>query len=154
MTERPPNFFRDAQQQPPRGLDRNGYPIKPAMRWTKDANGRTLPLNSAAWGRLRRMVLAEVPLCEYCPAGTITPAVAVDHRNNDPADNTRTNLVSTCTSCHSVKTAADMHGTVPRMGCDEHGNPHAPSHPWNRAAVRPSGCLAEPSTDSQEITSG
>ncbi len=130
---------------------RNGYPITRPTRWTKDANGRTLPLNSAAWGKLRRMVLAEVPLCEYCPPGVVTPAVAVDHRNNNPADNTRANLASTCVSCHSVKTAADMHGTVARLGCDESGYPRAGGHHWNKAAVRPSSGLAEPSTEAPEI---
>jgi 5-methylcytosine-specific restriction protein A len=131
---------------------RNGYPILPAKRWTKDANGRTLPLNSAAWGKLRRQVLAEVPLCEYCPPGVITPAVAVDHKNNNPADNTRSNLASVCTSCHSVKTASDMHGTVPRMGCDEQGNPRAPSHHWNQAAVGRSGGLADDCQKSPEVS--
>ena len=54
----------------------NGYLVKPPMRWTKDANGRTLPLNSAAWRKLRAQVLAEVPLCQYCPPGVITPISA------------------------------------------------------------------------------
>lgn len=153
MSTRPPNFFRDAQLPPPKGLDRNGYPVKPAARWTKDGNGRTLPLNSKAWHRLRQQVLQEVPLCEYCPPGALTPANTVDHRNNNPADNTRGNLVSCCAPCHSLKTAADMNGTVARMGCDEQGNPRAGAHHWNKARHGPSDASGEPSTASPAITS-
>lgn len=109
----------------------NGYLVKPPMRWTKDANGRTLPLNSAAWRKLRAQVLAEVPLCQYCPPGVITPATEVDHKNNDPADNSRENLVSCCKPCHSIKTMADLYGRPARMGCDAEGNPINPAHHWN-----------------------
>jgi hypothetical protein len=111
-------------------------------RYTTAKNGRLLPLNSEAWYRLRRTVLAEVPLCQYCPPGVITPATEVDHANNDPADNSRENLVSTCKPCHSIKTMADLYGRPARQGCDESGNPINPSHHWNEAAVRPSGGLA------------
>lgn len=108
-------------------------------RWTKKGNGRLLPLNSEAWYRLRRSVLAEVPLCQYCPPGVITPATEVDHKNNDPADNSRENLVSCCKPCHSIKTMADLYGRPARLGCDSDGNPINPSHHWNQAVVRPSG---------------
>ena len=111
-------------------------------RWTKKGNGRLLPLNSEAWYRLRRTVLAEVPLCQYCPPGVITPATEVDHKNNDPADNSRDNLVSCCKPCHSIKTMADLYGRPARMGCDVDGWPINPSHDWNEAAVRPSSGLA------------
>lgn len=100
-------------------------------RWTKKGNGRLLPLNSDAWRKLRAQVLAEVPLCEYCPPGVITPATEVDHKNNNPADNSRENLVSTCKPCHSIKTMADLYGRPARMGCDAEGNPINPAHPWN-----------------------
>ncbi len=114
------------------------------QRWTKKGNGRLLPLNSDAWRKLRRQVLAEVPLCEYCPPGVITPATEVDHKNNNPADNSRENLVSTCKPCHSIKTMADLYGRPARMGCDEHGMPINPAHPWNEKspgteADRPTG---------------
>ena len=139
---RPPDFFKNARQQPPKGLDThgnplpeprrvNGYLVKPPMRWTKDANGRTLGLNSAAWRKLRKQVLAEQPLCQYCPPGAVTPATEVDHKNNDPADNSRENLVSCCKPCHSIKTMADLYGRPARMGCDAEGNPINPAHPWN-----------------------
>ena len=149
---RPPDFFKNARQQPPKGLDSNGMPeerrvngylVKPPMRWTKDANGRTLGLNSAAWRKLRHQVLAEVPLCEYCPPGTITPATEVDHANFDPADNSRENLKSTCKPCHSIRTMASLYGRPARMGCDESGNPINPMHHWNEAAVARSGGLAD-----------
>lgn len=100
-------------------------------RWTKKGNGRLLPLNSDAWRKLRAQVLAEVPLCEYCPPGVITPATEVDHANFDPSDNRRENLKSTCKPCHSIRTMADLYGRPARMGCDEHGNPINPAHPWN-----------------------
>ena len=100
-------------------------------RWRKADNGRLLPLNSDAWRKLRKQVLAEVPLCQYCPPGVITPATEVDHKNNDPADNSRENLVSCCKPCHSIKTMADLYGRPARMGCDESGNPINPAHPWN-----------------------
>ena len=100
-------------------------------RWTKKGNGRLLPLNSDAWRKLRRQVLAEVPLCEYCPPGVITPATEVDHANFDPSDNRRENLKSTCKPCHSIRTMADLYGRPARMGCDAEGNPINPAHPWN-----------------------
>jgi 5-methylcytosine-specific restriction enzyme A len=122
-------------------------------RWTKKGNGRVLPLNSAAWGKLRRQVLAEVPLCEYCPPGVVTPANTVDHKDNNPANNTRANLVSCCVPCHSLKTASDMNGRPARMGCDAEGNPINPSHPWNQAAVGRSDGVGEGEAAAQEITS-
>lgn len=122
---------------PPRYV--KGYRQQAPTRWTKADNGRLLPLNSRAWIKLRKSVLAEEPLCQYCPPGVVTPATEVDHANNNPADNTRSNLVSACKSCHSRKTAADMHGRPQRLGCDEQGYPISPSHHWNKAAVARSG---------------
>ena len=130
-------------------------------RWTKKGNGRLLPLNSDAWRKLRAQVLAEVPLCEYCPPGTITPATEVDHANFDPADNSRENLVSTCKPCHSIKTMADMYGRPARMGCDESGNPINPAHHWNQLTGEAAKGLAgdvegdaqkSPAADSSEPT--
>lgn len=153
---RPPDFFRNARQQPPKGLDSNGMPeerrvngyvVKPPMRWTKDSNGRVLPLNSAAWRKLRKQVLAEEPLCRHCAAqGLVVPATEVDHINNDPSDNrhdpsdrSKSNFQSLCRPCHSIKTMSDMYGRPARMGCDAEGNPINPSHHWNKAAVGPPG---------------
>jgi 5-methylcytosine-specific restriction protein A len=106
------------------------WPYTPPMRWTKAANGRTLPLNSDAWRKLRRSVLAEQPLCQYCPPGSVTPATEVDHKNNNPADNTRENLVSACKPCHSRKTNSDM-GRAVRWGSAADGSPLDPRHPWH-----------------------
>lgn len=127
-------------------------------RWTKKGNGRLLPLNSEAWYRLRRTVLAEVPLCQYCPPGVITPATEVDHKNNDPADNSRENLVSCCKPCHSIKTMADLYGRPARLGCDVDGWPINPSHHFNEAAVGASGASGgdvegkSPAVDGSEPT--
>lgn len=131
----------------------NGYRVTPPTRWTKDSNGRTLGLNSAAWKKLRRQVLNDVPLCEYCPPGTITPATEVDHQNFDPSDNRRENLKSTCRPCHSIRTMASLYGRPARMGCDESGNPINPMHHWNEAAVRDPGASGGHDDEAQEITS-
>ena len=120
----------------------NGYLVKPPMRWTKDSNGRVLPLNSAAWRKLRKQVLAEEPLCRHCAAqGLVVPATEVDHMRG-AWDNRRESLQPLCKSHHSLKTAAEYHGREMRLGCDEQGYPIGSDHPWNKAAVRPSGGLA------------
>ncbi|TFI44787.1 HNH endonuclease [Diaphorobacter sp. DS2] len=101
------------------------------MRWTKDANGRVLPLNSAAWRKLRKQVLAEEPLCRHCAAqGLTVPATEVDHMRG-AADNSRDALQALCKPCHSIKTMAELYGRPARMGCDADGNPINPAHHWN-----------------------
>ena len=90
----------------------NGYIQQPAMRWTKDANGRVLPLNSAAWRKLRKQVLAEEPLCRHCAAqGLTVPATEVDHIDNTRGPNydTDTNLQAVCKTCHKVKTQQESY---------------------------------------------
>ena len=151
---RPPDFFANARQQPPKGLDStgkptteprrvNGYPVKPPMRWTKDTNGRTIPLNSAAWRKLRQRVLAEEPLCRHCAAqGAVVVATEVDHMRG-AADNSRDALQALCKPCHSIKTMAELYGRPARLGCDEQGYPIGSDHPWNKAAVARSGAAAE-----------
>ena len=117
----------------------NGYLVTQPMRWTKDANGRVLPLNSAAWRKLRKQVLAEEPLCRHCAAqGLVVPATEVDHMRG-AADNSRDALQALCKPCHSIKTLAELYGREARMGCDAEGNPTNPSHHWNKAAVGPPG---------------
>jgi 5-methylcytosine-specific restriction enzyme A len=104
-------------------------------RWTKAGNGRLLPLNSAAWRKLRANVLAGEPLCRHCAAmGLNVPATEVDHQDNKPANNDPANLCPLCKPCHSRKTARDMGGNV-RMGCDVHGTPLDHDHPWSNAAT-------------------
>lgn len=95
---------------------------------------RALKLNGAAWQKLRAHVLSCEPLCRDCTARGLTePATDVDHRDGDPGNNDLTNLQPLCHSCHSLKTARD-HGKKVSMGCDVHGMPLDPSHPWNRSA--------------------
>jgi len=96
---------------------------------------RTLPLNGAAWARLRAEVLAEQPLCVDCKAmGYVTPATEVDHIRDSRADysddNSRENLAGRCTPCHSRKTAASM-GKATSAGCDVRGRPLDANHHWN-----------------------
>lgn len=93
--------------------------------------GRTLALDSAAWRRLRASVLREVPICEYCERAEATE---VDHIDNDPSNNDRSNLASACKPCHSRKTQADM-GKRVTWGCDPHGMPLDPNHHWSNARL-------------------
>jgi hypothetical protein len=59
-------------------------------------------------------------------------ATDVDHIDNDPTNNERSNLASLCHACHSAKTMAELHGrTVTVKGCDANGMPLDPRHPWN-----------------------
>ena len=104
------------------------------MRTLKDkreANGRTLALDGAAWRKLRASVLRGEPLCRHCQArGLIVVATEVDHRNG-PSDNRLESLQPLCKPCHSKQTMRDMgHNVYP--GCDANGMPIDPSHPWNK----------------------
>ena len=103
-----------------------------SKRTGRDADPRrTLPLNSAAWQRLRASVLAGEPLCRMCQArGVVVEATDVDHISGDPSDNSTDNLQPLCHACHSLKTARD-HGKDVYLGCDVDGMPLDPSHPWN-----------------------
>ncbi|MCS6490770.1 HNH endonuclease [Burkholderia thailandensis] len=112
-----------------------GLSTRRANRTGRDADPRrAIPLNSAAWQRLRSLVLAEEPLCRECSKrGQIVPATDVDHHDGNPGNNELENLVPLCHACHSRKTAAD-HGKRVRHGCDANGMPLDPHHPWNRPA--------------------
>lgn len=102
-------------------------------RWTKAKNGRLIPLNSAAWRKLRRSVLEREPLCRHCAArGLIVPSVDVDHIDNNPANDDPSNHQALCHECHSRKTARDMGHNV-RMGCATDGTPLDQGHHWNNA---------------------
>lgn len=97
---------------------------------------RTIPLNSAAWKRLRSEVLADEPLCRMCAGrGLVVAATDVDHiedsREDYSDDNSRANLQPLCHDCHSLKTAASMGKSV-TLGCDVNGVPLDPAHPWHR----------------------
>jgi 5-methylcytosine-specific restriction enzyme A len=110
--------------------------LKPKCLTLKQRQGaRTLALNGAAWQRLRRLVLTEQPLCPECQKqGLLVTAIDVDHIDNDPSNNERSNLVGLCHPHHSAKTRAWMNGgrRVVR-GCDANGSPLDPAHPWSIA---------------------
>ena len=91
----------------PAAIKTHRAPALPAQyRTLKERQGtRTLALNGAAWRRLRALVLTEQPLCAHClDEGSFSPATDVDHVDNDPANNARSNLVGLCHRCHSRKT--------------------------------------------------
>jgi 5-methylcytosine-specific restriction protein A len=59
------------------------------------------------WRKLRRMHLAQEPLCHDCKQrGVITVGVDVHHilAKRDGGDNSADNLMTLCKSCHSVRT--------------------------------------------------
>lgn len=99
---------------------------------------RHVPLNSAAWLKLRAQVLADEPLCRMCAAaGYTTPATDVDHIDNGAGDytddNSRDNLQPLCHECHSRKTRAEIEGAdvIEVYGFDRDGFPLNPDHHWN-----------------------
>jgi len=99
---------------------------------------RTIPLQSAAWRKLRERVLARDPICQECyRRGHITPATDADHVNGDPSDNRMSNLQGLCHSCHSHKTMRERHGKRASLGCDVNGLPIDPHHPWNKSEATP-----------------
>lgn len=99
------------------------------------------PYNTAQWQRLRNAQLSLEPLCRACKAiGKLTPANHVDHIQPISAGGdafpSHDGLQSLCAPCHSAKTARGgeagaIRSDKPRKGCDEHGNPIDPAHPWN-----------------------
>lgn len=141
-----------------RGIKMVKYPRTPTKRVSKADNGRTLPLTSAAWRKLRRSVLESGPLCRMCTAqGRTVIATDVDHRDNDPSNNELVNLVPLCHSCHSLKTNRDMGRNV-SMGAATDGTPLDPYHHWNQGIradlVRQSGdCEISPATECRIPTS-
>lgn len=75
------------------------------LKHRQQETGRTLALNGAAWRKLRHMVLTEQPLCPHCAAlGHAVLAKEVDHIDNDPRNNLRSNLVGLCKVHHGQKT--------------------------------------------------
>lgn len=118
-------------------------------RWSKANNGRTIPLNTAAWAKLRAHILDDEPLCRHCAAlGLTVVATDVDHMRG-AGDNARDALQSLCHSCHSRKTAQEMGGNV-AMGCDKAGKPLDPSHHWN---VPQRAVLLHPRAETEKIAS-
>ena len=88
------------------------------------------------WKRARRLFLAAHPLCVMCTAAgrtslaTVTDHV-VPHKGDAELFWDPENLQSLCAPCHSgAKQALEKSGTI--RGCDVHGMPLDPNHPWNR----------------------
>lgn len=113
-----------------RRTQRNMALRRKTLKQRQEETGRVLGLDSSAWRKLRASVLREVPICEYCQKAL---ANEVDHADNDPSNNDRSNLVSACKPCHSRKTQQDM-GKRVTWGCDEHGMPLDPNHHWRNEA--------------------
>jgi 5-methylcytosine-specific restriction enzyme A len=91
------------------------------------------------WQRARKRQLAREPLCRACEAeGHATAASDVDHVepiSTGGAVWSASNLQSLCKAHHSIKTNQyDLKGrdwrAYERRGCDEHGVPLDPLHPW------------------------
>jgi 5-methylcytosine-specific restriction enzyme A len=93
--------------------------------------------DKATWKRTRAAQLSREPRCEEClKLGLLIPATEVDHKipvaaGGAPFDSA--NLQSLCKRCHSVKTRGEQTGRSRRRikGCDIHGMPLDPRHPWN-----------------------
>ncbi len=61
--------------------------------------------------RLRKLVMAEQPLCVACEkAGRIEPGIEMDHIDGDVMNKDRDNLQMLCKRCHSRKTAREQGG--------------------------------------------
>ena len=105
------------------------------------------PYNTAQWQQVRRLKLEQNTLCEICiKRGKLEPAVAVDHvvaisAGGDPFPGLD-QLMSLCTSCHNRKTRiVEQQGKeFIAKGCDEHGNPLDPRHPWFSRSTRELQC--------------
>jgi 5-methylcytosine-specific restriction protein A len=82
-------------------------PIAPASRPLTPRLTRQQRGYGEHWQRLRKLVLAEEPLCAEClKAGRTVSAEEVDHRVPlaRGGTNDRSNLQALCKSCHSRKT--------------------------------------------------
>ena len=98
------------------------------------------------WRRAREQYLAEHRWCAHCLAeGRLTRATVVDHVRPHRGDQRlfwdRGNWEPCCKPCHDRKSVADgrwgrRSGGEPKprrvFGCDVHGMPLDPDHPWNR----------------------
>ena len=61
--------------------------------------------------KLRKIVLAEEPLCRHCKQeGRLVPATEMDHIDGNVYNLERDNLQGLCKSCHSKKTVKEQGG--------------------------------------------
>lgn len=83
------------------------------------------------WDRAAKQYLKSYPDCKIC--GQL--ATCVDHIKPHNMDMrlfwNKGNWQSLCHSCHNAKTSKDKTGKNMK-GCDEHGNPIDPDHPWHK----------------------
>lgn len=118
------------------------------------------PYNTTTWKRLRRVKLAEQPLCVICERrGNLVGAVAVDHitpiRQGGPAFPELTGLMSLCERCHNEKSAGfdRTHGNVSGRrfkGCGADGNPVDPGDGWWGGGAMTSRETGELETDAPQ----
>jgi 5-methylcytosine-specific restriction enzyme A len=96
--------------------------------------------DSVRWRKVRRMWLAEHPLCAMCTRqGRTTAAVVVDHVKPHEGDHElfwdQNNYQSLCYSCHSgIKRQQERHGYS--QAADANGLPMDSNHPWAREGSR------------------
>lgn len=96
------------------------------------------PYATQRWQRLRRAKLREEPLCKLClDIGRVEPATVVDHlvaikKGGEPYPPLYA-LLSLCEFCHNTKTRVveQLGRKFLVRGCDVHGMPLDPDHPWN-----------------------
>ncbi len=92
--------------------------------------------NRQRWRRRSKQFLAANPLCRFCEAvSRVTMAVLVDHKVPHKGDPElfwdETNWQSMCKLCHDgAKQELEKSGRI--RGCDAHGRPLDPAHPWNQ----------------------
>ena len=78
-------------------------------RVRRNQRNRTYATWDATWRKLRKIVLAEEPLCRKCQQqGRITAGNQVDHIDGNAYNNARNNLQVLCLPCHARKTNSEM----------------------------------------------
>jgi 5-methylcytosine-specific restriction enzyme A len=88
------------------------------------------------WRIARAEYLRKHPLCVMCQSiGRVTAANVVDHvaphKGNMLLFWSKANWQGLC--AHHHNSTKHHHEATPNVGCDEHGNPHAPNHAWRSA---------------------
>ena len=121
------------------------------------------PYTTARWQRLRVAHLDLEPFCRGCwEAGRgAVLANTVDHVKpisaGGPPFPGHDGLASYCPACHSAKTARGeeagaVRSSKPRKGCDTHGNPLDPAHPWAGKSLRAASLGPSPATHAQLVS--
>jgi len=78
-------------------------------RVRRNQGKRCYKTNNATWRKMRKIVLAEEPLCRECgKQGRVTPGNQIDHIDGNSWNNTRHNLQNLCLACHARKTNIEM----------------------------------------------